>query len=392
MMDLKSITTTMDLLYHKYLIPMMLLNEQGELLHPHNTLDTKTLVKRYLNQTANETVYMYHMGNYLLGCLQFQTDDAFYYLFVGPCGVIGTPETSCYFLGHEYHYNIHYSKEDKRSFEEYLQLLHTIFVQKVVEKEHIRWFYHSEKESHALRTDLRLETNLYNRRVHEATFDSYHFELRYLDYIRRNEPEKGAWVFNKMKETYDVSLSPFELEGLKLKFSAFVAVVTRMSIDEGVPVNQAFALSDSLIQGLIHIHSAEECLRYIKEATYRFMELLHSYPLAQKSLLVKTIVNYIDSHLYEKITLEELAEVTQKHKTHISGQFKKEMSKTIHTYIQEKKIIEAKHLLLFTDYSCEKISNLLAFSSQSHFIQVFKKITQTTPKQFKDVHYAHYLG
>ncbi len=102
-----------------------------------------------------------------------------------------------------------------------------------------------------------------------------------------------------------------------------MAVVTRMSIDEGVPVNQAFGLSDSLIQGLIYIHTADECLRYIKEATYRFMELLHSYPFAQKSLLVKTIVNYIDGHLYEKITIDDLADITQKHKTHLCSQFKK---------------------------------------------------------------------
>jgi AraC-like DNA-binding protein len=391
-MDLKNIKSTMDLLYHKYLIPTMLLDESGVILHPESSWQTKNPINHYLEETAGQTISLYHMGKYMYGCFQFQTNQQTYYLLIGPCGVIGTPENSCIFLGHEYHYNIHYSKEDKYSFEEYVQLLYTIFAETDFSKEQFHWHYQTTTNQHSIQTDLNLEANLYDRRVHEATFDSYHFELRYIDYIKRNEPEKVAWVFNKMKETYSVALSPFELEGLKLKFSAFVAVVTRMSIDEGVPVNQAFGLSDSLIQGLIYIHTADECLRYIKEATYRFMELLHNFPLAQKSLLVKTIVNYVDSHLYEKIAIDDLADITQKHKTYLCSQFKKEMNKTIHAYIQEKKIAEAKHLLLFTDYSYEKVSTLLAFSSQSHFIQSFKKNTGTTPKEFKNIHYAHALS
>lgn len=164
-------------------------------------------------------------------------------------------------MGHEYHYNIHYSKEDKYSFEEYIQLLHTILTQRPTKKEEFIWYFQQDKNKKNLSTDYSLENNLYDRRIHKETFDSYHFELRYLDYIKRNEPEKVIWVFNKMKETYKVSLSPFELEGLKLKFASFVAIVTRMSIEEGVPINQAFGLSDSLIQGLIYIHSVKECLQ-----------------------------------------------------------------------------------------------------------------------------------
>ncbi|WP_197914087.1 AraC family transcriptional regulator [Listeria sp. PSOL-1] len=388
-MKIDSVKHVMDLLYHKYLIPMLLVDEQGKLLYPDNSWEIKKPIQQFLKPTTTQKIQLYNMGNYLFAYFRFEINQQFFYMVAGPCGAIGSKENSCTFLGHEYHHKIHYSKEDKYSFEEFVHLLHTILTQETIDKKNFCWFYQNEKDKKSLQTDINLENNLYDRRVHETTFDSYHFELRYIDYIKRNEPEKVTWIFNKMKETYKVALSPFELEGLKLKFAAFVAIVTRMAIEEGVPINQAFGLSDSLIQGLVHIHSAEECLQYIKEATFRFMELLHNYPLAHKSLLVKTIVNHIDGHLYERITVDELAVIAQKHKTHICSQFKKEMGKTIHTFIQEKKIDEAKHLLLFTDYSCEKISNLLAFSSQSHFIQVFKKISGSTPKEYKDIHYAH---
>ncbi|EMF0507061.1 AraC family transcriptional regulator [Enterococcus hirae] len=39
----------------------------------------------------------------------------------------------------------------------------------------------------------------------------------------------------------------------------------------------------------------------------------------------------------------------------------------------------------------DEISHLLAYSSQSHFIQVFKKVAGCTPKEYKSIHYAHSL-
>lgn len=389
---LTTITTTMDLLYRKYLIPMILLNSKGEIQNPNTSWQTKESLRKQLHKIDSSKINLYHMGTYMFGLLPFVHHEEQYFMIVGPCGVIGTAEESCFFLGHEYHYQVHYSKEDKYSFEEFITLLHVILTHEVLDKDKIHWSYQNQDTSQKVKTEFNLEQNLYDRRANEASFDSYQFELRYIEYIKRNEPEKVAWVFKKMTETYQVDLSPFQLEGLKLKFSAFVAVVTRMTIDEGVPINQAFGLSDSLIQGLVNIHSVDECLRYIKEATYRFMDLLKSYPLAEKSLLVKTIVNYIDDHLYEKVTMEQLTSITNKHRTHIANQFKKEMNQTIHTYVQERKIEEAKHLLLFTDNSFEEIASLLAFSSQSHFIQVFKKVTGITPKTYKTTHYAYALA
>ncbi|OQO71565.1 transcriptional regulator [Enterococcus villorum] len=390
-MNIESVKLTMDLLYQKFLIPMILFDEEGKLIYPEGSEELEDSVKKHITFKKSERIQLYNMKTYLYGHFSFQAEQKNFHMIVGPCGVIGSKETSCFFMGHEYHYDIHYSKEDKYSFEEYVQLLYTILTQKATTKEDFLWSFQQSEDRKNLHTDHSFENNIYDRRVHKETFDSYHFELRYLDYIKRNEPEKVIWIFNKMKETYKVALSPFELEGLKLKFAAFVAIVTRMSIEEGVPINQAFGLSDSLIQGLVHIHSANECLQYMKEATYRFMDLLHSYPLAEKSLLVKTIVNHIDNHLYERITIDELAAITEKHKNHLCSHFKKEMGTTVHRYIQEKKISEAKHLLLFTDHSYDEISNLLAFSSQSHFIQSFKKITGYTPKEYKSIHYAHSL-
>ena len=107
--------------------------------------------------------------------------------------------------------------------------------------------------------------------------------------------------------------------------------------------------------------------------------------LFRKKLSSKNLLNYIDAHIYDRITIKELAAYVQKHPTHITAEFKKALSQTIHTYINQRKIAEAKHLLLFTDKSyIKKSAPLLNFSSQSHFIQVFKQFEKLTPLEFKN--------
>lgn len=125
-------------------------------------------------------------------------------------------------------------------------------------------------------------------------------------------------------------------------------------------------------------------MSYIKASSLQFMQLIHDYPYSEKNYLVKNLLNYIDAHIYDRITIKELAAYVQKHPTHITAEFKKALGQTIHTYINQRKIAEAKHLLLFTDKSYKEIAPLLNFSSQSHFIQVFKQFEKLTPLEFKN--------
>ena len=56
-----------------------------------------------------------------------------------------------------------------------------------------------------------------------------------------------------------------------------------------------------------------------------------------------------------------------------------------------KKLDAAKNLLMFTEHSSLEIANYLNFSSESHFISVFKKSTGLTPKKFKQNNFRQTL-
>ncbi|WP_270598022.1 hypothetical protein [Enterococcus asini] len=78
-------------------------------------------------------------------------------------------------------------------------------------------------------------------------------------------------------------------------------------------------------------------MAHIKESSFLFMELIHNFPYSEISSLVKDLLNYIDTHIYERITINDLAQSVQKHPTHINSQFKNALGQTVHTYINQKK-------------------------------------------------------
>lgn len=383
-MEVNVISQMMDLFYKKYLIPLTLVDRNFIPLYSSMEIYTETTLQDFLvNVSIDHSVVLLSNSTNLFGYFSFKSkNEEDYTLFIGPCGTMNPAGSS--HLYNKQTSKITYPVVDKQTFEDFIILIYSSFTHEKLDRENISWIHNEKELFPSLHIDRELNKNLYNRRHMDKNFDYYQLELRYFDYIKRNQPEKIDWLFEKMKEVYHGNLASGKLENLKYKLVAAVAIATRILIDKGVPINQAFSLSDASIHGLEYVLSVDAWFVYMKEVTFRFMKLLHNHSYSGKSLIVKTVINYIDGHIYEKIPIERLSTITQKHRSYLSIHFKDETGQTLHSYIQERKIREAEHLLVFTNQSYKEISTLLSFSSQSHFISVFKKISGTTPKDFRE--------
>lgn len=383
-MEFEALSLILKRLYHKYLIPLFVINDEGHIIIPQNSDWTVDYLNQdYLKRPPKNTVLFYEDRNYFFGSFTCDlANNKNCQVLVGPCGILGTRSDTFTFHNHDYLAGVHYSKETQPAFVEFIELLYSLLNGRVLSKNQHKWIYRNRRVT--AHTETILTDNLYNRRFEDPFLDSFEFEKRYVEAVRRNEPEKIEWLFKKVNYTYNSKLSLNKVENLKYKYSGLITILTRVSVNEGVPVNQAYSLSDSLIQKLQKIHTISECMSHIKETSFLFMELIHDFPYSETNYLVKDLLNYIDAHIYERITLKDLAESVQKHPTHITAEFKKALGQTVHTYINQKKVAEAKHLLLFTDKSYKEIATLLTFSSQSHFIQIFKQFEKLTPLEFKN--------
>ena len=107
------------------------------------------------------------------------------------------------------------------------------------------------------------------------------------------------------------------------------------------------------------------------------------------SKLVIDVSNYIQAHLSDAIKTDDIANALYMGRSRLSTNFKNQTGINISDYIMMIKIDEAKRLLRYSEKPFASISNYLGFSSQSHFSKVFKKYTDSTPFDYRQLH-KHY--
>ena len=96
------------------------------------------------------------------------------------------------------------------------------------------------------------------------------------------------------------------------------------------------------------------------------------------------IKNYIDIHYSSELNLDHLASITHMNKYYLIHIFKKSIGTTPIDYLIEKRISMSKMLLETTEYSMNQISQIVGFTSQSYFNQIFKKRVGMRPKQYRN--------
>lgn len=99
---------------------------------------------------------------------------------------------------------------------------------------------------------------------------------------------------------------------------------------------------------------------------------------------IEKTLSYIHSHIYENISLDELAASTFLSKDHFIRLFKQETGTTPLQYINQKKIEKAQLTLITDNMPVKNIAFTLGFDDYSYFNRLFKKLTGITPQEYRN--------
>ncbi|MGI5948363.1 MAG: response regulator [Lachnospiraceae bacterium] len=97
---------------------------------------------------------------------------------------------------------------------------------------------------------------------------------------------------------------------------------------------------------------------------------------------VKKAREYIYENRFQKISLNEVADLLEITPSYLSRIFKKVTHQSFSDYVAEVKIEEAKSLLLKDNNRIYEVSSILGYDDPYYFSKVFKKVTQMTPSEF----------
>lgn len=370
-----------EILSKNYSIPLTIFDEDRKVIYPiKNKISENNFINMsYFDYYTPNKITVFQKSDYLFSIFDFQDKSKRYLVFVGPWGILDLKNNSL--KDGLLSIDILYSKTRQELFLDFLKLLYSLLSKSIFEDTKIDWKWREGLSKFG----ITLKENLDLRRYEDSALDSMELEKRYIDAICRKDVPALKWILKNINKAYFVNLSTKKINSLKYKIVALIALTTRAVINEGVSPMLAYSLSDTLIQRLDIFYSLQECVSFVKELSLLFMELLDTRPdsYSSENYLIKEIMYYINRKIYEKITLKDLAEYTAKHPSHLSATFKKHTGKTIHKYILQKRVREAKYFLLFTDKSSKDIANLLCFSTQSHFIEKFRQAEGLTPENFR---------
>ena len=100
------------------------------------------------------------------------------------------------------------------------------------------------------------------------------------------------------------------------------------------------------------------------------------------SLPADRIMAYLDEHIYERITIEQLCETFHYQKSRLCALFKKQTGKTIITYFTERKIEAAKELMR-QGKTMGQIATALQFDTPQYFSRIFRSYTGLSPRAYR---------
>lgn len=182
-------------------------------------------------------------------------------------------------------------------------------------------------------------------------------------------------------------LASNELRQLKNTVIVTATLASRNAINGGLDTEEALSLSDSYIQKCELINSVNGLTNLQYRMVMDFTERVEKVRLGKNpSKFVIDISSYIQHHLSEAITTENIANHLFLSRSRLSTKFKAETGINLNEFIMQEKIEEAKRLLQYSDKTSLAISSYLGFASQSHFSKVFKKFTGKTPNEYRELH------
>lgn len=178
-------------------------------------------------------------------------------------------------------------------------------------------------------------------------------------------------------------LDPFQKEVLEDKALQIIPLAPEEEKAYSSLVSKAYALNKDERHAelmLKALFSYAICL--LREAGTKRLLPKAAAKQAIPSLVLK-VIDYLNAHYNEEITLDYLAETFFVSKATLIYNFKKHTGHTLIDYLLTVRITKAKQLLVSSNKGIREISELCGFSSANYFGLIFKKRENLSPAAYR---------
>ena len=213
---------------------------------------------------------------------------------------------------------------------------------------------------------------------------NYQVENQLNEYIRKGDTDGLQKWMEQLPAIRAGIQTPDALRQQKDLLIVSATTMSRAAIHGGMPVDDAFHLSDAYIKKAEQLSDPVQLTNLMRHMALNYAREVEELRYEEgKSDFTRNVIRYIRHHLSEPVKTQDIADALYMSRSRLSTRFHEEMGLSLTDYIRAMKITEAKHLLRNTDKNLSAIASYLGFSSQSHFCRVFHQETGMAPTEYR---------
>ncbi len=204
--------------------------------------------------------------------------------------------------------------------------------------------------------------------------------------IQSGNTEELSGVMNKIIADY-MPAEPCDdtrfLRSMKNSFIKACVMGSFAAVESSTPYVQTMEVADEFIRKIELQDNMGELFTLTKNAMLAFARMVSLGSGSIFSKPVRLVLDYIQEHYPEKVTLERLAEHTGLSGYYLSNIIKRETGLTLIDNINRVRIEKSRQLLLDMNTTVLDVAQQVGFVYQNHFAAVFKKITGVSPSDYR---------
>lgn len=218
----------------------------------------------------------------------------------------------------------------------------------------------------------------------ELMEERYQREERLMEAIMQGDVTKANLVYADMNEypiPHRAEDSMRDMKNMCLTNNVLCRKAVQRAKVHPVYIDE---LSSVFVKRIEHCNNALELKTLFQEMTRKYCMLVQNYSMKEYSEVIARILNYIDFHIADSLSLKNIAGIFNLNPSYLSRLFKKETGKTMTDYINERRVEKSLIFLTTTNISIQAIAARVGIFDENYFSRVFKKIKNMSPREYRN--------
>ena len=170
------------------------------------------------------------------------------------------------------------------------------------------------------------------------------------------------------------------------KFTSFEKKEYLYDLNELAKLNADLGIKDVYLTDKLYFDIKEKLdnNEVVYDIAKQYAALVDREKYKDRQVVVRNCIEYINNHIREKISLDDISSHLGVNKSYLSSVFNKDMEFSIVDYIHSRRISNACYLLESTDFSISEIADYIGYFDTSYFIRLFKSLREITPLKYRE--------